>query len=92
MGTCGSCRYWQKERDDFRQVVEFRDDRSFEERYQADREGDLAYGKCLGVPMGPIECEPLPLAVTMDASAYQADLFTQAEFGCVLYEPPEDHE
>lgn len=33
--------------------------------------------------------EVMPLAFTQDASMFQADLWTQAEFGCVLHEPKE---
>ena len=93
MGTCGTCKHWRPpgERNDFSQTVALYStvDATDEDRKalrQESDEADQTYGLCQGIPMGPIEEKPLPLALTMDASEYQADLFTQAEFGCVLFE------
>jgi hypothetical protein len=55
---------------------------------------DQLYGICqkvvLSDPYDPFAPgDPLPIALTKDASDYTADLYTQAEFGCVLHTPPE---
>ena len=49
------------------------------------------YKLCGGIPHAPDEQDikggRLPLAVTVDASRYAADLWTQAEFSYVLHDP-----
>ena len=77
MGKCGTCLNWKPptKRNDFSSLP-----------------NDLLYGLCMKIEMsesGVEELENPPLAVTLDGSYYKADLFTRAEFGCVLHETTE---
>lgn len=49
---------------------------------------EARYGKCMGVPEIPEPEDEPPIAYTIDASHYSAQL-TTAEFGCALHEPVE---
>lgn len=94
-GNCGSCTHWTppSERDDYKSTVNLHGPiepvEEREARWRESQEADQTYGICDRIPMGPIEEKPIPLALTMDASEYMAILFTQAEFGCVLFEAKE---
>ena len=77
--TCETCKHWTQpsDRTDYRNI------------YRGDH-ADVQYGICDAITIARRHEEapdPLPLAVTQDASDYQADLFTQAAFGCVMWEP-----
>ena len=93
---CGSCKHWT-EYDGYRDPVQVHYDleRNYETFKVINEEvnrGDR-WRKCRGVEENPERTmvdgklvEPIPLAVTRDGSDYLADLLTQAEFGCVLWE------
>jgi hypothetical protein len=89
---CRTCKHWEKpeDRTGFGNAVSYQDD---EWDYDLDdyaRGGvdDKLFGTCLKIPLGAYlsSDEPAPLAVTLDASSYRSTVFTQAEFGCVLWE------
>lgn len=92
MNTCSTCKYWTPphERTDYGNAVRYRNDEWDDELDDLMRGGqdDKLFGLCRKVVLGDDLSldEPAPIAVTRDASNYQADLFTQAEFGCVLHE------
>lgn len=99
MSSCATCRHWipPTEREGYGNVVRFDPGRwaSTEERtalYAAADEADKLYGRCAAItlqtdlPFG----EPVPLAVAMDGSEYKADLYTQAEFFCAMWETRTD--
>lgn len=99
MNKCATCVHWKKpgEREDFYSVVEYnypgQQDKETYARYLAKgEEAGKIYGLCIKNTMH-LELgldDELPLAVTMDGSQYQANLFTQAEFGCVSHEPTKE--
>lgn len=81
-GLCGDCVFWERpeQRTDFTNIWR-------------DNESDKQYGRCREITLGDGYEEapdPLPLAVTKDGSDYKADLFTRADFGCVLHESTEE--
>lgn len=84
MVNCGKCKWWKRpdQLTDWSSVVE--------NSYDEEDPGFAAsqtYGHCELIVMGPVSHrEPLPKAVVLDGSMYMADLYTQAEFGCVLGE------
>lgn len=95
---CVTCLHWLKpsERTDFRDVVNYHDPSAretgdYEPARRREDEADKRFGRCqrinleAGVDL-PMEQEP-PLALCRDGSEYKADLYTQATFGCVLWEP-----
>lgn len=92
MKNCGTCKHWKPptERGNYGNVVRFRDDEyvgDYDLDYKRGDAEDKKFGFCKSIKMGgdlPLD-KPTPLAVTMDGSQYMADLFTQAEFGCVLW-------
>jgi hypothetical protein len=86
MRACRSCRHWEHPRSDFTQTVEPAFGESTTETWKAAGEADQTYGSCLKIQMGPALLDELPLAICMDGSQYKADLFTQAGFGCALWE------
>lgn len=91
-GRCGTCTHWTEPNlgwgPNHPRAVQ-RDDESYEDfsrrREAKEIENNLRYRRCLGVPFAPEEPEE-PLAWTVDDSEYSADLFTAADFGCVLWE------
>lgn len=82
MINCGKCKWWKPPYE----LVGWSS--PVENSYSEDSPGFAAnqtYGHCELIQMGPVShSEPLPKAVVLDGSQYQADLYTQAEFGCVL--------
>lgn len=88
INNCGNCKHWLKpsERSDYHSAVSASSfSPSPPEGYQ---DLDKQFGVCQAIDIlsdHPPE-EPLPLAVTMDASEYMADLFTQKEFSCSMHE------
>lgn len=98
MNTCATCQHWKPptERDGYGDAIQIGpregDQRPIEVRYgearEAQRAADILFGECAAIYLREIEIgEPVPLAVTMDASQYVATLYTQAEFGCAMWEP-----
>lgn len=96
--NCGSCKHWMppSERSDFITVVEYDYDLLSREvqhaASQRTEEDDKLFGVCGKIKLGRNISmdDPTPLAVTMDGSEYKADLYTQAEFGCRLWEAAQD--
>lgn len=95
-GRCGSCAHWGRADPNGWQgfyTLWQQDDESddaFEAREVATQ---AVYGDCGGVEGNPRDdyervIEP-PVAFTYDGSNYMAGLRTQAQFGCVLWEPRE---
>lgn len=92
MNTCSTCKHWTppSERTGYGNAIRYRGDEWDDETGEPVRgsEDDKLFGLCRKVILGDdlhID-KPAPLAVTRDASDYMANLFTQAEFGCVLHE------
>lgn len=56
------------------------------------KEADLLYGECGAITLCADMSldEDAPLATVRDASDYVATLFTQAAFGCAMWEPSDD--
>ena len=92
---CKSCKFWTKpeDRTDFTNAVRYIND-SWDENPDSEVEwikgdvDDKKFGICSGIQEGfgmGVE-DPLPLAVVRDGSDYKATPYTQAEFGCVLWE------
>jgi hypothetical protein len=82
--TCASCRHWLPPdgRTDYRNLF-------------SGGITDRLYGLCYAIDLADSyepAPDPPPLAVTKDGSDYEADLFTQAEFGCAMWEPDEGHQ
>lgn len=94
--TCGSCKYWlhRKNRDDFKTVVRFCGPEGWRVKVRKENEIDKLFGRCEKIVMGTDLSmdDEIPLAVTLDSSEYQADLFTQEEFGCILWESKEGND
>lgn len=101
MSNCGSCKHWDENaaKRDWRLRINLTLLPGEEEshRYQADTplqqrtaRAEQQYGRCSKIGLlnefDEISEDDLPLAFTKDASEYKADLYTKAEFGCVLYE------
>lgn len=89
-GRCGSCKHWV-ERDDYSNIgLDYRpEDREdgYKARVTAQHEADKLYKRCAVITLGnEVDRDNLPLAFTLDASEYVANLMTQATFGCVLWE------
>lgn len=95
MKHCVTCKHWLPpgQRNDFRTAVRFDDDTWSDEvndgqgGYVRGDEADKMFGECQQVQMGDAlgPGEP-PLAVVRDGSDYLAILYTQADFGCALWE------
>jgi hypothetical protein len=97
MSTCATCKHWRRpeNRNDFHDAVSFAGDEWVDDvgngmdGYQRGSVEDRKFGECLAIDLGTDLPEgPPPLAVTRDASDYQATLYTQAEFGCLMWEAP----
>ena len=99
-GRCGSCKHWT-EYDGFnnpiplRLVVPYTDEAEEAQEAEQVRVNRL-YRECKAVEENPEiyftpgqDIGPLPLAMARDGSAYMANVFTQAEFGCVLWAAPD---
>lgn len=91
-GKCGGCKHWDRDgiRNDWRFSIRL-DNAPGETQKQADErsmEAEALFGKCNAIPLldSYEKIDTIPLAFTQDASDYRADLFTQATFGCVLWE------
>jgi hypothetical protein len=88
--TCGGCQHWtpNTERTDFRNAVGFYGGPdSYVESSKKAEVVDKLFGVCTEIDIKtdlPLDAE-IPLATTRDASEYFAALYTQAEFGCVLW-------
>jgi hypothetical protein len=91
--NCGSCAHWLRntERTDFSSAVSFHDDEPWnldEEETSRSAIDEKKFGLCSKITEGwdlSVK-DPTPLAVTRDGSEYLASLYTQGEFGCVLWE------
>lgn len=90
---CGTCKHWQKPRDDW-YGADLRAE-GYDDSDAYDHEATIAlnrlYRTCQRIEMPDtygekFTPETAPLAYTMDGSQYRADLLTRAEFGCVLWE------
>jgi len=88
-GTCGGCLHWVRDRTDFVMVVETLPPWNDEQEAEASRR-DLLYGRCEAISMGPVSTPTDPLAVAMDGSGFRAEIYTLAEFGCVLFKGKAD--
>lgn len=95
MSTCDGCRHWKppSERDGYGDAVMVGPPAGqlTPEGFTAARgvqvAADMLFGSCRAITLRELEMgEPVPLAVTMDASQYQATLYTQATFGCAMWE------
>lgn len=92
MNTCGTCTHWQAPGgEDWRNTVRLArlPGESLRELDAREHRAEALFGECQAITMLDTygkQAEPLPLAYTRDASDYRADLFTQAEFGCSLWE------
>lgn len=96
MGECQNCIFWTppSQREDFHDTVEI-DHKSadWDTVWARQVEADKMFGQCREITLGggrefDVDDE-LPLAVTKDGSDYKANLYTQATFGCVLFEDKE---
>lgn len=88
---CDTCKHWQRpeERDDFSHVMSvYPLDGNYPRLREASDAADRLFGRCQAIDLVTevAEGEPIPLAITKDGSDYTASLFTQAEFGCALWE------
>jgi hypothetical protein len=92
LGRCGTCKHWT-ENNGWTDPVDasWRDDESDEDHDARQAAMTAKYKLCRGIPHAPdeddLEGGELPIALTLDASRYKADLWTRAEFGCVLHAP-----
>lgn len=95
MSECGNCLHWRRpeDRGDYTTAVSFQDDEWSDDAedglggYVRGDAEDREYGECRLIPEGwDLPDGPAPLAVVRDGSNYRADLFTKADFGCVLWE------
>lgn len=89
-GRCGSCKHWTERTDYYSLDLDYRpEDREdgYKAKVAAQIEADKLYRRCAAVELGTeVDRDNLPLAFTLDASQYVANLMTQATFGCVLWE------
>ena len=92
---CETCKFWKRPeyRTAYNNAVRYRYSslERWEEASERSDRDDTLFGLCMKIQMGvdlPMD-RPTPLATTMDGSGYRADLFTRAEFGCVLWEEKE---
>jgi len=91
-GTCAGCKHWDTEeiRSDWRFSIRVKNLPN-ETRAQAEeraRQIEVSFGLCKAITLqNSYETSTdVPVAFTQDGSDYRADLFTQATFGCVLWE------
>lgn len=92
--NCGTCKYWKppSERTGYGNAVtlEWKAVEDFDEREELLTEADRQFGFCRKIDMGQdVDPKNLPMATVRDASDYSATLYTQAEFGCRLWEAAE---
>lgn len=92
MNTCETCTHWLRpeQRTGFTHVITVYPDGYHAARLKAESDAaDRLFGQCRAINLTTDVqvSEPIPLAVTRDASEYQADLYTQATFGCAMWEP-----
>lgn len=59
----------------------------FAQAREAQDAADRLFGYCKAIALTELTLgDPIPLAVACDGSNYRADLYTQAEFGCAMWE------
>lgn len=91
MNHCKTCAHWlpNTERADYSTVVHYlrRHGEDYDVAYERNEQDDQLFGQCRAINLGEDldPDQPAPLAVTQDGSNYRAELFTQAEFGCVMW-------
>lgn len=92
---CGTCKHWV-EYNGWRDPVNIHalgPEPDYDAQSKEQERVSGLYRQCQAIEANPEvyftpgeALPPLPKAVAIDGSAYMADVFTQAEFGCVLWE------
>lgn len=91
--TCATCRHWTppSERVRYPNALTYYSPGNWQAGLDATQAADLLYGECRAITL----CDdlemgtPPPLATARDGSDYRADVYTQAEFGCAMWQEVE---